>query len=152
MDPARSQSPTFGGLSFGSVGQYEKLRGTAYGEIDPSDPRNSLITDLEFASVNANGMVEYSTEIFILKPINLENGNHRLMYDFNNRGQMRVGLLNDAILTNDPITAKDAGNGFVMEQGYSIVSNGWDFCASEFDEMKTRFEEQMTARCAELVR
>ena len=136
MDPDRSQSPTFGGLSFGSVGQYEKLRGTAYGEIDPSDPRNALITDLEFASVNAKGMVEYSTDIFILKPINLENGNHRLMYDFNNRGQMRVGLLNDAILTNDPITAKDAGNGFVMEQGYSIVSNGWDFCASEFDEMK----------------
>ncbi|MDE0822654.1 MAG: alpha/beta hydrolase domain-containing protein [Dehalococcoidia bacterium] len=95
-----------------------------------------MITDREFAPVNANGMVEYSTDIFILKPVNLENGNHRLMYDFNNRGQMRVGLLNDAILTNDPTTAKDAGTGFVMEQGYAIVSNGWDFCANEFDEMK----------------
>ncbi len=37
IDRARSQSPTFGGLSFGAVGQYEKLRGTAYGEIDPQD-------------------------------------------------------------------------------------------------------------------
>ena len=29
------QSPTFGGISFGEVGQYEKLRGRAFGELDP---------------------------------------------------------------------------------------------------------------------
>ena len=55
IDPARSQSPTLGGLSFGSVGQYEKLRGTAYGELDPSDPRNAVITDIQLAPVNARG-------------------------------------------------------------------------------------------------
>ena len=112
IDPARSQSPTFGGLSFGSVGQYEKLRGTAYGELDPSDPRNAVITDIELAPVNANGLVEYSMDIFILKPINLSSGNHRMLFDFNNRGQMRVCKLNDAPSTNDPTTAKDAGTGF----------------------------------------
>ncbi len=118
------------------MGQYEKLRGTAYGEIDPTDPRNAVITDLENAPVNASGMVEYSTDIFILKPVDLEKGNHRLIFDFNNRGQMRVGLLNDALLTNNPTTAKDSGTGFVMNMGYSIASCGWDFCANEFDEMK----------------
>ena len=123
-------------MSFGSVGQYEKLRGSAYGEIDPTDPRNAVITDLEYAPVNALGMVEYSTDIFILKPVDLERGNRRLIFDFNNRGQMRTGLLNDALLTNDPSTAKDAGTGFVMNLGYSIASCGWDFCAREFDEMK----------------
>ena len=136
IDPARSQSPTFGGLSFGSVGQYEKLRGTAYGELDPSDPRNALITDIELAPVNARGMVEYSMDIFILKPINLSNGNQRLFFDFNNRGQMRLGRLNDAAVTNDPTTATDAGTGFIMNQGYTVVSNGWDFGASGFDSMK----------------
>src|SRR5262245_17798777 len=100
IDPNRSQSPTFGGLSFGSVGQYEKLRGTAYGEIDPSDPRNAVITDIQLAPVNDRGMVEYAMDIFILKPINLPAGNHRLLFDFHNRGQMRVGRLNDAPLTN----------------------------------------------------
>jgi len=39
IDSARSQSPTFGGLAFGTVGQYEKLRGTAFGELDPADRR-----------------------------------------------------------------------------------------------------------------
>ena len=136
IDRARSQSPTFGGLSFGSVGQYEKLRGTAYGELDPSDPRNALITDIELAPVNASGMVEYSMDIFILKPINLSNGNHRMLFDFNNRGQMRLGKLNYAALTNDPTTAEDAGTGFIMNVGYTVVSNGWDFGASGFNSMK----------------
>ena len=136
IDPKRSQSPTFDGMSFGAVGQYEKLRGTAYGEIDPSDPRNAVITDIELAPVNDRGMVEYSTDIFVLKPIDLEKGNRRMIFDFNNRGQMRVGLLNDAVLTNDPTTAEDAGTGFVMNLGYSIASCGWDFCAAEFNEMK----------------
>jgi hypothetical protein len=65
IDPTWSQSPAFGGVSFGSVGQYEKLRGIAYGEIDPADPRNAIITDLHLAPVNDRGMVEYSMDIFI---------------------------------------------------------------------------------------
>ena len=136
IDPARSQSPTFEGLSFGAVGQYEKLRGTAFGELDPSDPRNALITDIELAPRNAAGQVEYSMDIFILKPIDLGSGNHRLFIDFNNRGQMRLGRLNDVDLTNNPTTAADAGTGFIMNLGYTIVSNGWDFGASGFDSMK----------------
>ena len=136
IDRDRSQSPTFGGLSFGTVGQYEKLRGTAYGELDPADPRNAVITDIKLASVNDRGMVEYSMDIFMLKPINLSCGNHRLLFDFNNRGQMRLGRLNDAPMTNNPTTAKDAGTGFIMDLGYTVVSNGWDFGASGFNSMK----------------
>jgi hypothetical protein len=136
IDHARSESPTFEGLSFGSVGQYEKLRGTAYGELDPSDPRNAVITDLHLAPLNDRGMVEYAMDIFILKPIHLSHGNHRLLFDFNNRGQMRVGRLNDAPLTNDTTTANEAGTGFVMNLGYTVVSNGWDFGASGFNAMK----------------
>ena len=136
IDPARSQSPTFGGLSFGSVGQYEKLRGVAYGELDPSDPRNAVITDIGLAPVNGRGMVEYSMDIFILKPIELNAGNHRLLFDFNNRGSMRVGHLNDAPPTNDPTTAADAGTGFIMERGYTVVSNGWDISARGAGSMK----------------
>ena len=123
------ESPTFGGRAFGEVGQYEKLRGVAYGEVDPTDPRNAVITDIELAPRNANGNVEYATDIFILKPLDMSRGNHKLFLDMNNRGQMRLGRLNDAALTNDPTTAADAGSGFVMNLGYTIVGNGWDFGA-----------------------
>ncbi|MCY4365003.1 MAG: alpha/beta hydrolase domain-containing protein [Chloroflexi bacterium] len=135
IDPERSESPTFGGRSFGSVGQYEKLRGTAYGELDPKDPRNAVITDIELAPVNQRGLVEYSTDIFILKPVNPELGNRRVILDFNNRGQMRVGLLNGARAINNPTSSEDAGTGFVMEMGYAVVGNGWDISASGHEDM-----------------
>jgi hypothetical protein len=75
-------------------------------------------------------------DIFILKPINLSNGNHRLLLDFNNRGQMRLGHLNGAAVTNDPTSAEDAGCGFIMDLGYTVVANGWDFGAGGLDAMK----------------
>ena len=136
IDPDQSESVTFDGLSFGSVGQYEKIRGIAYGEVDPSDPRNAVITDIELAPVNAQGMVEYSMDIFILKPVDLNRGNHRILFDFNNRGQMRVGLFNDAVTTNNPTSAKDAGTGFIMNLGYTVVGSGWEPAVSGVDAMK----------------
>ena len=136
IDPDRSESPTFAGLSFGAVGQYEKLRGVAYGELDPADPRNAVITDLELAPVNERGLVEYSMDIFILKPVNPTQGNRRVLLDFNNRGAMRVGLLNGARANNDPTTAQDAGDGFVFNLGYAVVGNGWDISAAGHDSMK----------------
>jgi hypothetical protein len=136
IDPAQSESPTFEGRVFGPdgrVGPYEKLRGKAYGEVDPADPRNAVITDLRLAPRNARGKVEYSMDIFILKPIDLRKGNHKLFLDFNNRGEMRVAALNDAALSNNPTKAAQAGTGFIMNLGYTIVGNGWDFGATKDD-------------------
>lgn len=120
------QSPTFEGRRFGAVGQYEKIRGTAFGEIDPLDPRNAIITDIALAPRNARGNVEYSTDLFILKPVDLAKGNHRMFVDYNNRGAMRLGTINGGIVTNDPTSSADAGQGFIMNQGYTVVSMGWD--------------------------
>ena len=77
----RVESPTFGGASFGEVGQYEKLVGRAFGEVDPHDPRNAVIVDLALAPRNVRGMVEYSTDIYILKPVDSARGNHRLFFE-----------------------------------------------------------------------
>ena len=74
-------SPAFGGQSFGSAGQYEQLDGTASGEIDPKDPLNAVIQDIELAPRNSRGMVEYSMDISIVKPINTSHGNHTILYD-----------------------------------------------------------------------
>src|ERR1700690_696378 len=40
---APSQMPTFGGTTFGAVGTYDKIRGTASGKLDPKDPKNAVI-------------------------------------------------------------------------------------------------------------
>ncbi|MSP93631.1 MAG: hypothetical protein EXR00_00025 [Alphaproteobacteria bacterium] len=122
------ESPTFEGKAFGAAGQYEKLTGRAHGELDPKDPKNAIIVDIQNAPKNARGMVEYDTDITILKPINNANGNHRLWFEVNNRGNTPAySLMNEA----DPdfskaFTAADAGNGFLMRQGYTILEAGWD--------------------------
>lgn len=86
------ESPAFGGMSFGSVGQYETLTGVAHGEVDPKDPRNAIITDIEFAPRNARGMVDYSMDVVITKPIDMGRGNATVLYDVPNRR-----LLDDAL-------------------------------------------------------
>src|SRR5262245_43676627 len=53
------QSPTFAGFAWPGVGQYEKLVGVAFGEVDPDDPKNAAITDIQLAK-DADGKVRYS--------------------------------------------------------------------------------------------
>ncbi len=122
------QSPTFDGASFGSVGPYEKLTGRIHGEVDPADPLDAGITDVALAPRNARGMVEYSANIMIIRPVDPAKGNHRLLMEINNRGGiLSFGLLNDAKKnTSDPATAADAGNGFMMRQGYTLAFSGRD--------------------------
>jgi hypothetical protein len=80
IDPALSQSPTFGGYSWPGVGQYEKVVGIAYGEVNPRDRQNRDIVDIEFAPRNARGNVEYAFNFYILKPIDLKKGARKMMY------------------------------------------------------------------------
>src|SRR5437016_12873792 len=74
-------SPLFNGQSFGSVGMYEQIRGTAKGEIDPADRRNALITDIQFAPRNARGNVEYTATFTVVKPIDLSKGSGVMVYE-----------------------------------------------------------------------
>jgi len=111
---------------FGPVGAYERIKGRARFAIDPRLPANAHIVDLTLAPVNDRGLVEYSTEIFLIKPVDMNRGNRRLLYDVNNRGNKRaLQFFNDATPNNDPRTAQDAGHGFLMRQGYTVVWCGW---------------------------
>src|SRR4029450_10321798 len=127
MRITRRESPTFGGVSFGAVGPYEKLVGRAWGEVDPQDPRNAVITDLALAPRNPKGRVEYATDVYILRPVDSARGNHRVFFEITNRGNtISFGQMNTATTGgNDPTTAADAGNGFLMRQGYTMVMSGW---------------------------
>ena len=109
------ESPTYNGASFGSVGQYEKLIGTATGEIDPNDRHNAIIQDLQFAPRNANGKVEYTASFTLVKPIDMSKGNGRLFYNINNRGNR-----------NFPYNiGGDPGDGFVQSRGFTLLFSGW---------------------------
>jgi Alpha/beta hydrolase domain len=127
------QSPTFVGASFGSVGQYELIQGTITGEVDPSNPQNAVIVDIQNAPRNAQGMVTYSADFQIFRPINLSNGNHRVIYDLPNRGSTlglstyNNGTANDRSWCTSGLPANfTVGDGFLMNEGFSVVDIAWD--------------------------
>lgn len=117
------------GASFGSVGQYQRLDGTAFFEVDPRDPHDALIVNLDKAPRNAGGKVEFSAPFFILKPTIISRGNGKIFYVINNRGNKQpLGYFNYVGAgpgINNPITAADAGDGFLMRLGYTVVDAGW---------------------------
>lgn len=117
------------GASFGSVGQYQRLDGTAYLEADPRDPREAVIVNLDKAPKNASGKVEFSAPFFILKPTIMSRGNGKIFYVVNNRGNKQALAKYNYVPAgpgiNDPISAADAGDGFLMRLGYTVVDAGW---------------------------
>jgi hypothetical protein len=116
------RSSFVGGAEWGNVGPYEMLRGTAYLEVDPRDPRDAVIVDLENAPRNAHGTVEFSTQFLILKPVDTQRGNHKIFYAVNNRGNSLEGLL--TATTAAQVASTDAG--YAMTEGYTIVDAGWE--------------------------
>jgi hypothetical protein len=85
------------GISFAEVGPYDRLDGTAFMELDPSDPLNAVIVNLDKVPRNARGKVEFSAPFFILKPADMSRGNGKLFYAINNRGNKQaLGVWNFA--------------------------------------------------------
>ena len=113
------------GESFGDVGAYELLEGTAHYAVDPSHPRNQGITDLDLAPRNAAGLVEFSADFAMLQPANIERGNRRILFDVVNRGRKTALSLNSVPTANDPTSPLEAGNGYLMRRGYTVVWGGW---------------------------
>jgi len=109
------ESPALDGQRFGTVGPYERLRGTAYGEVDPNDPLNQDIVNLEHAPRNAAGRVEYSTTVEIYRPVDMSRWNGAIFHTVPNRGG--AGGDQDAL----------------RERGFAFVRVGWqgDLTATE---------------------
>ena len=125
-----SRTVAFGAYSWPGVGQYERIVGIAKGEVNPTDRRNAVIVDIELAPRNARGNVEYSFNFYLLKPVDLSKGAHRVMYEPPNRGGKTwtaLGRVSGG--GNDPATITSAtvlANSFLMPRGYTISFSGWE--------------------------
>src|SRR5216684_965005 len=120
------------GHEFGAAGAYVRVKGVARGVLDPAAPANAGIIDLDKAPTNPRGLVDYATDFDILRPKDALRGSGILVYDVPNRGSKRIfNLLDDFVAadparTNDPKAKEDAGLGFCLGRGYSLVWSGWD--------------------------
>ena len=118
-----------GGQAFGTAGAYERLTGTATFEVDTRDRRNAVVFDLDKATRNARGQVEFSAAMVILKPVDLAKAGSTLFFEVNNRGRkISFGRMQDTASDanmNAPLSPRDFGNGFLMKRGYVLAWVGW---------------------------
>ena len=87
-----SRQDVLNGKAFGAVGAYEKLAGKVYFAVDPNNPHNKIIADVDKAPKNSQGKVEFSSDLLILRPKDPARGNGVALLEVVNRG--RFGLLN----------------------------------------------------------
>jgi hypothetical protein len=120
------------GRPFGAAGPYEKLVGKVDFALDPSRPQNRGIVDLALAPRNAQGLVEFSADFYLLKPIDPARGNGRLFYEAGNRGSKRIlPVFQDAANSADPASDAEFGNGALMRQGFTLLWMGWQWDVPE---------------------
>ena len=79
---------------------YEQVTGRAFGELDPNDPHNALITDIGIAPRNANGKVEYIASFRLRKPVDMSKASGVMWHDVPNRGG-DVGFPSDSFAAFD---------------------------------------------------
>ncbi len=110
----------------GSSG-YEKIVGVAHFAVNPKDPHNRVIADIDKAPVNASGLVEFSGDVCILRPLDAAKSNGVALVDVVNRGRKTIMTTFDRGAAADPATDADLGDGFLTRQGYTLVFVGWEF-------------------------
>lgn len=112
------------GQVFGDVGSYEELVGRITFGFDPDQPGNHAIVNLDRAPRNGDGLVEATADLRILAPTNRRLGNGVALVDIANRGRLTALGFNRG--GNGPY-----GDGFLMNEGYTVVWVGWEFDVPE---------------------
>jgi hypothetical protein len=123
------------GKAFGLAGRYEKIVGRVYFAVNPVNLHNRLIVDLDKAPRNAQGEVEFSADLYLLKPKDMNKGNNAVLFEVSNRGGKGILHLVNGYSSSDP--NGEYGDGFLMREGYTIAWVGWEFdVADEGDRLK----------------
>ena len=122
-----SRTPVAGGQGFGKAGPYERLVGRIAFALDPADPHNAGIVDLDRAPREPDGLVHFSSDLYVLRPVDPSKGNGVLLFEVANRGRRSLlGRFNRALPGADPTTDADVGDGLLMRDGYTLVWIGWE--------------------------
>jgi hypothetical protein len=99
-----AREPMNSGQAAGPAGPFEIIRGKVHGEIDPRDPHNTIIQDLDLAPRNARGKVEYVATFALAKPVDMSKAARVLLYQVVNRGN---------------------GQAVATPEGYVSLVSGW---------------------------
>ena len=123
------------GKPFGLAGVYEKIVGRVYFAVDPRNIHNAQIVDLDKAPRNAQGEVEFSADLYLLRPKDINKGNGAVLLEVSNRGGKGIHRIVDG--PGASAAKAEVGDGFLMREGYTVAWVGWEFdIADEGDRLK----------------
>jgi hypothetical protein len=128
-----SREPVLNGKRFGEVGAYERITGRVYFSVTVANPHNRRIVDLENAVNLKDGEVEFSSDFIAIRPKDSHKSNGSLLLEVPNRGVGRIIALVDG---GDSDVANDAGDAWLLRQGYTVVTLGWQWDATGQDALR----------------
>jgi Alpha/beta hydrolase domain len=129
----------FNGATFGAIGTYNYILAEATAKVSAKDPCAATIVDLKNAG-DGNGVVTYKFDVVMLTPTDATKANGTLLYEVSNRtSSISFAALNDGTSNNlfdnvkpvipaaatGIVVGSGAGNGFLLNQGSTIVWSGW---------------------------
>jgi Alpha/beta hydrolase domain len=115
-----------GGKTFGNAGAYERITGRVYFSLAVDNPYNARIVDLKNAVNLKDGAVEFSADFVAIRPRDESKSNGAMLLDVPNRGHSGIVSLVDG---GDWKAANNAGDGWLLRRGFTIVSLGWQWDA-----------------------
>ncbi len=107
-------------------GSFRANRRDAHFALDPTEPLNQVITDIDLAPRGDDGRVHFSADFLLLRPQDLARRNRRLLFDVLNRGRPTVLRMTD--IEPAPVTTAGgavAGDGWLLRRGYTLAWCGW---------------------------
>jgi Alpha/beta hydrolase domain len=127
-----SREPWLNGRSLGPAGAYEKLQGRVVYAINPKDAANSQIADVELAPRNSAGMVEFSGDFVLLRPVDSKKARSSVFLEILNRGRTQANGSFFSTERNTPFRVENLegvklSDAFLFEQGFTVAWVGWQF-------------------------
>jgi hypothetical protein len=122
-----SRTDVLNGKQFGAAGSYERITGRIYFSLPVSNPHNQRIVDLSNAVNLKDGEVEFSADFIGVRPKDAHKGNGSMLLEVPNRGRGRILSLVDG---GDWDLATDTGDAWLLHNGFTIVSLGWQWDAA----------------------
>src|SRR5580692_2086853 len=105
----------------------ERIAGKVHFALDPKNPANKAIVDLDRAPRNAQGLVEFAADLRIVRPKDAAKRNGTMIMEVVNRGHSSLLTLGSGTSSNPMRTAKDFPDPGLLEKGFTLVWVGWEF-------------------------
>jgi Alpha/beta hydrolase domain len=110
------------------AGTHERVIGRVYFAIDPKLAANRAIADLDLAPTNADGKVEFSSDLLFFRPKQAGRARGSVFLEVVNRGRdQSLAIMSGAQQRDLSPESWDLGDRFLLEQGFAVAFLGWQF-------------------------